>query len=82
MDRRAWWVTVYGVANSQTRLNDSHALVEHLTWACVFVVSWFSCETSHLRSIWECSVATPLLVSLPCRVSMEPSWGSREAEKP
>ena len=27
-------------------------------------------------------MAIPLQVSLPCRVSMELFWGSREAEKP
>ena len=31
MDRGTWWVTVHGVAMSQTRLSDYHTFLEEVT---------------------------------------------------
>ena len=36
MDRGAWWATVHGVAKSQTRLSDSHFLMEESEGLSVF----------------------------------------------
>ena len=34
MDRGAWWATVHGVTNSQTRLNNKHKHIKYLISTC------------------------------------------------
>ena len=68
MDKGAWWVTVYGVAKSQTQLNEwtmttNQAIIKScqslLSRLCVCVLSHFSCVWLFV-TLWTVARQTPL----------------------
>ena len=56
MDRRAWWATVHGLANSWTRLSDFH-----FSYRCVLAAPW---------GMWSLSFMTRDQIYAPCSGSI------------